>query len=101
MLTRRPSIPTLLVTLFLASTAFAEQSDAFVDALLKVRTFHQVAISPDGKRVAWSERDHGISVSDVGGANRKQLTTGDDEGLAWSPDSARLAYAAKKGKQSE
>src|SRR2546428_3886561 len=66
-----------------------------------VRTFHQVAISPDGKRVAWAERDHGITVADVDGANRKQLTTGDDEGLAWSPDSARLAYLASKEKRGQ
>src|SRR5262249_4849934 len=57
-----------------------------------VHTFHQVAISPDGKRVAWSERDHGITVAGIDGAGAKQLTTGDDEGIAWSPDSAHLAY---------
>ena len=88
-----------LLLLFIASTAFAQQTDAFLDALFNVRTFHQVAISPDGKRVAWSVRDHGTSVSDLDGAHRQQLTTGDDEGFAWSPDSARLAYVAKKGEQ--
>src|SRR5712691_4267919 len=86
-----------LLLLFLASSVFAQQSDAF----LTVRTFHQVAISPDGRRVAWSERDHGISISDLDGAHRKKLTTGDDQGLAWSPDGAGLAYVAKKGKQRE
>src|SRR5256714_9995809 len=60
-----------------------------------VRTFHQVAISPDGKRVAWSERDHGIAVADLDGSHLKQLTTADDEGIAWSPDSAHLAYISK------
>jgi dipeptidyl aminopeptidase/acylaminoacyl peptidase len=90
-----------LLLLFLASTAFAQQTDAFLDALLNVRTFHQVALSPDGKRMAWSEKDHGTSVSDLHGAHRKQLTTGDDEGFAWSPDSARLVYVAKKGEQRE
>ena len=63
--------------------------------IFTVRTFHQVAISPDGKRVAWSERDHGITVANVDGSNPKQLTTSDDEGIAWSPDSAHLAYISK------
>ena len=69
--------------------------------IFTVRTFHQVAISPNGKRVAWAERDHGITVADLSGANRKQLTTGDDEGLAWSPDSAKLAYLASKEKRGQ
>src|SRR6266852_7214178 len=76
-----------------ATAAFAQQP---TDAIFKVRTFHEVAISPDGKRVAWSERDHGIWIADVDGAHRRQLTTGDDEGLAFSPDSASLAYVGKK-----
>jgi dipeptidyl aminopeptidase/acylaminoacyl peptidase len=69
---------------------FAAALDIFT-----VHTFHQVAISPDGKRVAWAERFHGISTASADGGNRRQLTTGDDEGLAWSPDSARLAYITK------
>ena len=81
----------LIPLLFLAANVFAQ--DVFT-----VRTFHQVAISPDGKRIAWSERDHGISVSDAEGTNRKQMTTGDDQGLAWSSDGARLAYLASKEK---
>ena len=66
--------------------------------IFSVRTFHQVAISPDGKRVAWSERDHGITVANLDGSNAKQLTTGDDNGIAWSPDSAHLAYIEGKKK---
>src|SRR5437879_4242319 len=82
-----------LLPLLFAAASFAQKPD---DAIFKIRTFHQVAISPDGKRVAWSEKDHGIWKAIVDGTNRVQLTTGDDEGLAWSPDSAHLAYFAKK-----
>jgi dipeptidyl aminopeptidase/acylaminoacyl peptidase len=76
-----------------ATTALAQQPS---DALFRVRTFHEVAISPDGKRVAWSEREHGIWTSDIDGSHRKQLTTGDDEGIAWAPNSASLAYVNNK-----
>src|SRR6266550_1183714 len=82
-----------LLIAFVAASAFAQQPD---DAIFKVRTFHEVAISPDGKRVAWSERDHGIWSSDADGAHRRQLTTGDDDGLAWSPSSTSLVYIGKK-----
>src|SRR5216117_2878356 len=82
-----------LFALLIAAQTFAQQPP---DAIFKVRTFHEVAISPDGKRVAWSEREHGIWTADVGGTHRKQLTTGDDEGLAWSPDSKSLAYVNNK-----
>src|SRR5205085_10193194 len=73
---------------FVATTLVA--SDIF-----NVRTFHVVAISPDGKRVAWAEKDRGIAVANLDGSNQKRLTTTDDQHLAWSPDSARLAYISK------
>lgn len=82
-----------LFAFLIAAASFAQQPS---DDLFKVRTFHEVAISPDGKRLAWSERDHGIWTADVDGTNRKQLTTGDDDGLAWSPNSKSLAYVNNK-----
>src|SRR5437867_4225431 len=82
-----------LLILLIAASSFAQTPD---DAIFKVRSFHEVAISPDGKRVAWSEREHGIWTAGVDGTNRKQLTTGDDDGLAWSPNSKSLAYVNKK-----
>ncbi|HYS55207.1 MAG TPA: S9 family peptidase [Thermoanaerobaculia bacterium] len=81
-----------LLLVLITATAFAQEPN---DTFFKVRNFNQVAISPDGKRVAWSEREHGIWTSDAEGSSRKQLTTGDDEGLAWSPNGA-LAYIGKK-----
>ena len=81
----------LLLVLFTA-TAFAQQPNG---AFFNVRNLNQVLISPDGRRVAWSEREHGIWTSDADGKNRRQLTTGNDEGLAWSPGGS-LAYVNKK-----
>src|SRR5947207_9770612 len=79
--------------LLFAVSAFAQHPD---DAIFKVRSFHEVAISPDGKHVAWSEREHGIWTANVDGTNRKQLTTADDDGLAWSPNSKSFAYVNSK-----
>ncbi len=94
----------LILLLFIGSTLAAQQqktNDEFLNALFKVRTFHQVAVSPDGKQFAWAERDHGMWISDLDGAHRRQITTGDDEGLAWSANSARLAYLASKKKDGQ
>src|SRR5258707_3233402 len=44
-----------VVLLFAASVAYAQQrDDAFLDDLERVRTFNAVAISPDGRHIAWS-----------------------------------------------
>src|SRR5260370_39404708 len=82
-----------ILLVLIAATAFAQQPD---DAIFKVRTFHEVAISPDGKHVAWSERDHGIWTADVDGTHQRQLTTGDDAGIVWSPASASPAHVCKQ-----
>lgn len=68
--------------------------DAFLDAMYAVRSFHAVAVSPDGKRLAWAERKGGISIASIDGTTVRRLTIGDEEDLAWSPDGAALAYAS-------
>jgi dipeptidyl aminopeptidase/acylaminoacyl peptidase len=93
-----------LAAIFLLATSLSAQSvpdDAFLDALFAVRTFNDVAISPDGKRVAWTEKDHGVWVANADGSKSRQLTTANDEGIAWSPDSRSLAYLAKKNDQKQ
>ncbi|HLJ74455.1 MAG TPA: S9 family peptidase, partial [Thermoanaerobaculia bacterium] len=82
--------PSPMHLLFFFAASLLAQPDLFT-----VRTFHQVAISPDGARIAWTERNHGITVADTEGRNSSQLTTGNEEHLAWSPDSKRLAYISK------
>jgi dipeptidyl aminopeptidase/acylaminoacyl peptidase len=80
----------LLLLLLLSSTAFAQ--DAFLDAMYAVRSFHSVAISPDGKRVAWAERKGGISTANADGSALRQVTSGDEQDVAWSPDSSTIVY---------
>ena len=78
-------------------------------ALFQVQEFDQVAISPDGTRVAWSEPQKdkdgaktgksAIYVAEVEKAAKpRRVTAGadgaffDEHGVAWSPDSKRLAF---------
>ncbi len=72
-----------------------------INAHAEVIGFESVAMSPDGKSVAWAD-DRGIFVDAkrVSAApEKKQL---DERELAWSPDSKRIAFlsdAAKAGQR--
>jgi len=83
--------------------------DSVFDALSSVHEFQQVAISPDGKSVAWVEasRSEGgsptanaaIYVAEVATPQSRpqRITAGQGEpaeehGIAWSPDSRHLAF---------
>jgi dipeptidyl aminopeptidase/acylaminoacyl peptidase len=92
----------LAAVLFLlaASLAHAQQrDDAFLDELERVRTFNDVAISPDGRHVAWSVQGIGITTATTAGMDVHLLPgDGDDHYLAWSPDSTELASVGDGGK---
>ena len=93
----------------LASTAPAAQAPArsigaVLDTLDRVRAFHETAISPDGRRIAWvedlsaAEETTAIYVRDLPSGQPRRVTGGDgkaasqESGLAWSPDSETLAF---------
>jgi len=92
--------------------------DDVVKTLFAAHTFEQVAVSPDGNSVAWVETVHpknnrvNVGTSTViyvknlkSGAPPRRISAGvadslhSETGVAWSPDSQRIAFlsdAAKK-----
>jgi dipeptidyl aminopeptidase/acylaminoacyl peptidase len=114
----RPAWPAALPTLlFLAAGATAgppapaQQAslDRLLDALVATRAFSQVALSPDGRRVAWVESlpdkdgatpgHSAVRVADLDApATPRRITAGDGAAVhaehspAWSPDGSRLAF---------
>jgi dipeptidyl aminopeptidase/acylaminoacyl peptidase len=90
----------LLILLFISTAALAQkpsEDDAFLDAMYAVRTFHSVAVAPDGAHVAWAQRRGGITVANLDGSSPRHVTTGDEEQMAWSPDSTAIAYIGGSG----
>ncbi len=93
-----------------AATCFAAHKssiDDALDSLYAVRNFKQVAISPDGKQVAWVESLAGgssaIYVATAGSTERpRRISAGDgtteyaEHDIAWSPDSRKLAILSDK-----
>jgi dipeptidyl aminopeptidase/acylaminoacyl peptidase len=67
--------------------------EAILDSLYAMRGFTEVAISPDGQRVAWVEGRH-IHVVRLPGETPSRITAGgtDEQDVAWSPDSRELVF---------
>ena len=107
---------TFLLVFLVATSSFGAQSrDAVVDqtiaTLLRVQTLEQVAISPDGSRVAYVKwvraanaektAESGIYVVPASGAGaparvtaaaKKTQKVPEELNLAWSPDSRQIAF---------
>ncbi|MDR3678154.1 MAG: DPP IV N-terminal domain-containing protein, partial [Acidobacteriota bacterium] len=109
MVSRMSRIVALLlpvICIVLAGSAGAQDSslDAVLDSLADAHGTRQVAISPDGQRVAWVDAmgasPHGIFVCNLASpaTTRRRITAGDgaevseEHEIAWSPDSSQLAF---------
>src|SRR5258706_15631987 len=89
-----------VVLLFAASVAFAQRDDAFLDDLERVRTFNAVAISPDGRHIAWSVQGIGVTTATTAGMGGRLLPgDGDEHYVAWAPDPTSLATVSDGGKE--
>jgi len=93
-------LPLLIVALVPAAAAAQPKPAAILDELAAMHAFEEVAISPDGQRVAWVEtvlehgRDTGraaVFAAPVDGA-RPANKLGEGRHIAWSHDGTRLAY---------
>ena len=96
-----------------AAPATTPSVDAVFDSLRSVRHFHDVAISPDGRRAAWSQKAFDkdnfeslgtIFVADVPSGKSRQLTAATDgethreQGAAFSPDGKTIAFLSDAAK---
>jgi dipeptidyl aminopeptidase/acylaminoacyl peptidase len=96
-----------------ASASPAPSVDAVFDSLNRLRHFHDAAISPDGRRAAWSEKGRdkqgqeelgAISVADVPEGKTRKLTAARDgrphreHGAVFSPDGKQIAFLSDASK---
>ncbi|TPG09766.1 S9 family peptidase [Rhodanobacter glycinis] len=101
--------PFLLLAIVLASSAFAASPavDPRIEHLLtelgKTQSIEAVAISPDGKQLAWVIKRQGnpsIEVAAADGSHAHRLSaaakpgTCAESGVAWAPDSRHLAFVS-------
>jgi Tol biopolymer transport system component len=121
------SIKSFLFALLLCTETFAlgtiqsgsiPSIDQTIDSLFAAQTFEQVAISPDGKQVAWVQTLQGqhqmpspnsaIYVASVGGSlTTRRITAGNgttayaEHDIAWAPNSKQLAFLSDRTKRDQ
>jgi dipeptidyl aminopeptidase/acylaminoacyl peptidase len=103
-LTRALLLPITLILLSACAGAQEPSLDGLLDSLAGSHGTRQVAISPDGQRVAWVEAngasEHGIFICTLAepASTRHRITAGVDDAaseereIAWSPDSRQIAF---------
>ena len=86
--------------------------DAVFDSLQKVRHFRDVALAPDGKRIAWTEKARDgqgreelgtVWIAELPGGRARRLTAaaragGREHDPVFSPDGRRVAFLSDAGR---
>jgi dipeptidyl aminopeptidase/acylaminoacyl peptidase len=92
--------------------------DKLLDSLFRVRAYKEVALAPDGKRVAWVEalpgEEHAASshsaiyVSSLDAADKpRRITAGtadafhQEHDVGWSPDGSKIVFLSDKEKKGQ
>ncbi|HMC75941.1 MAG TPA: S41 family peptidase [Vicinamibacterales bacterium] len=72
-----------------------------VEHLRLTAQFQDLALSPDGKKVAFAARGEifAASAKDGGDAARVTMTAAPESQVAWSPDSRRIVYSSERSVQ--
>jgi dipeptidyl aminopeptidase/acylaminoacyl peptidase len=85
----------LIAALLAAVTLSAQNADLtpVYDRLLNVKSFSDVAISPDGTQVAWIDEDVKVASLDAPATSAAAAGAHGPQGLSWSAD-GRLAFLA-------
>ncbi|HEV8657545.1 MAG TPA: hypothetical protein VGS96_02855, partial [Thermoanaerobaculia bacterium] len=73
--------------------------DQTIATLMRVQTFEQVAISPDGSKVAYVKKINDETTVYIGSdrvvpPSRRPSKPTEESDVAWSPDSAQLAFVS-------
>ena len=105
-----------LLLAMLTSTALANPKET-IDLLFAVKNIEETALAPDGRRLAWVEKQHNqdrtesrnsfIYVLDDAGAVARRVSAGDGKALhaekhvSWSPEGARLAFLSDAEKEKQ
>ena len=96
-------LATTLPALSAASTTPDPRIAPLLDQLAAVRPIHAVAMSPDGRQLAWvsgSEGKPAITVAAADGSHARRVSAAAkpgqcaESGVAWAPDSRHLAFIA-------
>jgi dipeptidyl aminopeptidase/acylaminoacyl peptidase len=89
----------ILIFLCAATCGAQQKADPRIGAMLSelasTHAFSDVAVSPDGKRVAWVEQGLEGKPEIFIGARVK---VGEGSGIAWAPDSSRIAFFSDREK---
>ena len=109
----RPIVASLFAAALFASSLSAQSPDAVLSALERVRHYREATLSPDGRRIAWSDRiadpDGRESLStawiaEVEATPKARRVTAARDGkahrereLAFSPDGKTLAFLSDAG----